>query len=242
MADETFSRKRTKGKPFQMNCVVCQKQIEGYRHGRKKYCSGSCAQRALKARRRKFYEIQCPQCGAEITSSRKHKKFCSEKCARLANYGKHQESRVRASSEYTKNNRAKVNERIKVHYHKNRDRLLEKARQWKDERHSLYPWERLIDSARGRAKQKKIDFDLTNEWGCSIWTGKCAISGIDFKIETGTGAGPKIFSPSIDRIDSTKGYTQANCRFVLMAVNGLKHNGTDEQMLMICKAILDRNS
>lgn len=53
---------------------------------------------------------------------------------------------------------------------------------------------------------------LLNESG---WC--CAVSGAAFSMETINGKRP--FAPSIDRIDSTKGYSLGNCRMVCMAVN-----------------------
>jgi hypothetical protein len=97
------------------------------------------------------------------------------------------------------------------------------------------PWTFLVASAKKRSREGTIEFDLTREWAESIWTGRCAISGIEFERGT-TGHYPR--SPSVDRIDPAKGYTQANCRFVLFAVNSLKGAGTDAEMLEIAKAIV----
>lgn len=44
----------------------------------------------------------------------------------------------------------------------------------------------------------------------------------------------------MDRIDSSKGYTQDNCRFILFAVNSFKGVGTDALMLEIAQALLER--
>jgi hypothetical protein len=46
------------------------------------------------------------------------------------------------------------------------------------------------------------------------------------------------FSPSIDRIIPTLGYTKGNCRFILHALNALKGSGTDEQALAIAGAFV----
>ena len=51
---------------------------------------------------------------------------------------------------------------------------------------------------------------------------------------------PFLFSPSIDRIDPAQGYVTSNCRFVLFAVNAMKGSGTDADILVIAKAIVDR--
>lgn len=98
------------------------------------------------------------------------------------------------------------------------------------------PWKLLIRNAQRRAEKKKLPFDLTHEWASTVWTGRCNITKLPFRIgdkNMGT------FSPSIDRIIPALGYTQNNCRFILMGVNALKHQATDNEMFLVAKAILE---
>lgn len=97
----------------------------------------------------------------------------------------------------------------------------------------------MLYHARERAKKKNVPFTLTQEWADSVWTGRCAVTGIEFSLGL-RGRGPKVFSPSLDRIIPSLGYTPENCRFVLWAVNALKHDGTDADMIMVAKAIAAR--
>lgn len=97
----------------------------------------------------------------------------------------------------------------------------------------------LIRSAKSRAAKKGIEFDLTLEWANDRWTGKCELSGIEFRQSTGR---QNPYSPSIDRIDGSKGYIQGNCRFILSAINYLKANGTDEQMFHIASELIARRA
>jgi hypothetical protein len=100
------------------------------------------------------------------------------------------------------------------------------------------PYSLIIQGAKWRAKKKGIDYDLTPEWARNKWTGKCELTGIAFRIEYGrSGKGGKPRSPSLDRIDNTKGYTQDNCRFILQAVNMLKSTGTEDEMNEIVSAL-----
>jgi hypothetical protein len=101
-----------------------------------------------------------------------------------------------------------------------------------------YPWKWPLINARRRSEKKSFAFDLTEEWCIKRWTGKCEISGIPFELGTQTHFP---FSASIDRIKSSEGYTQTNCRFVLFAVNSFKGTGTDEQMLEIAKALIKQS-
>lgn len=98
------------------------------------------------------------------------------------------------------------------------------------------PWYESLKKAKRRAAKRGLKFDLTPEWARARWTGRCEITGIAFEKNKGGSAG--VFSPSLDRIDNTRGYTQDNCRYVIHAVNVLKFTGTDEQMIMVAQAIV----
>lgn len=47
-------------------------------------------------------------------------------------------------------------------------------------------------------------------------------------------------SLSIDRVKPELGYTQDNVRFILHCLNAMKGNGTDGQVLEICKLVAER--
>ncbi len=84
-----------------------------------------------------------------------------------------------------------------------------------------------------------MPFSLNREWAQKTWTGKCAITGIQFIVGE---VGKKVrsaYSPSLDRIDSSKGYTQENSRFILWSINAFRGPWDDETMYVIAKAITD---
>lgn len=96
------------------------------------------------------------------------------------------------------------------------------------------PWFHMLKGAKKRSLSLGLPFDLTEDWMRKTWTGFCSVSGLPLTY------GPKnhhVFSPSIDRIIPSLGYTQANCRIVCFAVNALKGIGTDEDMYKIAEAI-----
>lgn len=101
------------------------------------------------------------------------------------------------------------------------------------------PWATLLIGTKTRAKQKGLAFELDDEWAAARWTGFCELTGLPFRSpEERTGSANRNRSPSIDRRDAAVGYTKANCRFVLWAVNSLKRDGTDEEMYCVAAALV----
>lgn len=133
--------------------------------------------------------------------------------------------------------REKDNLRRKAHYHahkeENREMVAKKLHQSRCDN----PLPFLLRGARERALRKNLQFNLTKEYLATIWLGRCAVTGMPFK--TGKGFGPKFFSPSLDRIDRDKGYVEGNVRFVIWAVNVMKYDGTDDDLLAVAQAIID---
>lgn len=98
------------------------------------------------------------------------------------------------------------------------------------------------------AKKEKVPFELTPEELDSILErsgGCCEISKLPF-IETATNKRfeRRPFMPSIDRIDSTKGYTAENCRLVLSSLNimmnGWGQEVTEKVMLAVVEQMILR--
>jgi len=65
---------------------------------------------------------------------------------------------------------------------------------------------------------------------------RCAISRLPFWCGSAVPYGPTI--PSLDRIQASEGYTRSNIRVVLLGVNGLRGSGTNEDMLLIARAVV----
>ena len=67
--------------------------------------------------------------------------------------------------------------------------------------------------------------------------GLCAISGAVLTYTQGTGKNPS--NMSIDRIDSNYGYTEENVQLVCYAVNLMKGEWPEQDLLSWCKTIVD---
>jgi hypothetical protein len=116
----------------------------------------------------------------------------------------------------------------------------EKQRQADLNSHAKKPWVSLISAAAHRARKKGVPHTLTEAWGAANYTGFCALTGLQFVLATRTGnrRGPIAYSPSIDRIVPSLGYTPDNCRFVLHCINSGKMDLTDAEFRKIMQALL----
>lgn len=93
---------------------------------------------------------------------------------------------------------------------------------------------RLLNKARARAKQRGIICTLTHKWILErLEQGKCSVTGLPFKL--GTKRGP--WTPSIDRIDLTDGYTLENSQVVVWLYNAAKGDCTHEDVLVLAQAL-----
>jgi hypothetical protein len=96
----------------------------------------------------------------------------------------------------------------------NKEHLKEREAKRRLEKRALC----LIATSRTRAKKKGLEFDLeryADEIQTRIDKGVCEITGELFDLSPGR----KFNSPSLDRIDSKRGYTYDNVRIVLNMVN-----------------------
>lgn len=76
----------------------------------------------------------------------------------------------------------------------------------------------LLASSKSRAKRLLYDFDLTKEW-IEDRLPICEISGVTMVPRSGRKGRPGPLTPSIDRIDSNRGYTKDNCRIICFSLN-----------------------
>lgn len=129
------------------------------------------------------------------------------------------------------------------HYKKNKDgspagnghrancRKCENKRRKKS--YDSNPITRMLMNSKSRARQSGLLFNITIE---DVPIPKyCPI--LEIKLELGK-ANQYDSAPSIDRIDSTKGYIKGNVRVVSFMANKMKSNATKEQCLIFAKNIL----
>lgn len=153
------------------------------------------------------------------------------------------------SRNYYKANKEKVLLRIKRNYEmrSSEDKLEYNRRRYfrlkdsiKHKQHVKRKLNRAWELTRhciARAKKKNYTCDLDREWAENKWTGICELTNIKFNLDANH---PSTYSPSIDRIDNTKGYVKDNCRFILQGLNAMKGQGLDEDLYVIAENLLER--
>lgn len=87
----------------------------------------------------------------------------------------------------------------------------------------------IIRGAKSRAKQRRLAFDLPDDWKQDV--AHCELSGLPFVKKD------PMYAASIDRIDNSRGYTTDNCRLILRGLNVFKNKHNDATMLAVIQAV-----
>lgn len=190
-----------------------------------------------------------------VTARAKHKRWRARQKGRVLTPEQLARTRARARE---KSRRYRIKHRDKVLTKQRESQKLNyaaryaKIREWNARNPELFakyqrdhylkvrrerPWVLLIRGAATRARQRGLEFCLTAEWAAQHWTGCCEVTKVPFVDSYCGGPGP--YSPTIDRIDQSLGYTTENSRFVLFCVNSFKNIGSDARMRWLARRILD---
>ena len=165
----------------------------------------------------------CILCGTELTE-RNHKEY------RRKNYiNKCDQCSTKEKKEYARAiPKKKINER---------SRKYREGLKTKDP--VRYTCNQLSCSSGKRAKKLKMDHDIDSAYLVSISPKECPVFGFDLKY--GGGVKGKA-AASIDRIDSSKGYTRDNVQIISYLANLMKSNATEEEMKAFANWVLSKRS
>ncbi len=117
-------------------------------------------------------------------------------------------------------------EKAKEYYHENKERIKESQK-----KRRLNPDKRKADMvavARCRARKKNKEFNM--KWTDLVWPEVCPLLGLKINYEASEFDGA---SPSIDRKDSSKGYTKENCWIISRRANTIKSDATLEELKLL---------
>lgn len=98
-----------------------------------------------------------------------------------------------------------------------------KNKQWKTDHPFEYLCSNMLAQAKKRARKREREFDLDYEYIKSIAVSHCPVLGTPLLWEYCHGKGTGDHSPSLDRIDNTKGYIKGNVAIISHRANAMKN-------------------
>lgn len=121
----------------------------------------------------------------------------------------------------------------KAYYEANKDRLKSLKNEYMKKLKRTNPGLYLFNKARNRARERGLAFDITPHdvvvpeacpyLGIPLYTDLCKQSDN---------------SPTLDRIDSSKGYVRNNVEVISMRANRIKNDATGEELLRMAERLL----
>jgi hypothetical protein len=124
--------------------------------------------------------------------------------------------------------------------------VREKRRQQENKRVSTIHGRatRMLTTAKSRAKRDRLKIDLDYAWLLKkLKAGRCEVTDVVFDLAPNThGYKTNLDAPSIDRIDSKKGYLKSNCQLVTWQYNAAKNEGTHTDVVSFSLALLKQES
>jgi hypothetical protein len=166
---------------------------------------------------------ECKMCGCEFQPKKSDAKICSKQC-RLAVIKWGQEAKIYAN--HTNEYKAKW-------AGKKRDRGI-------DTNHR-YWCTRVVASI----KYRDPSSELTTDWLEQKLNGwKCEATGLPFHIQRykeNPGFDKHPLTPSVDKVDPTKGYRKDNCRLVVWIYNRCKGKYSHYEVLEFARALVAAN-
>ena len=225
-------------------CKNCGKDF-GRRDPRQRCCSKKCgAARYDASEPRKEANLLNARKSAPQRNARNRERYKTDPDFRWAfrSWQIKNPDRVRAINDRHRQkpeSREKAKLKSKNWHSKNRDYANPRRAQRLAQTLKITPWYTALNGARLRALKNNRPFDLTDEWARERWTGRCELTGVEFRRGTST---HKFWSASIDKIVPSLGYVQGNSRFVLNSVNTFKNNETDADMYFVAEALLAAKS
>lgn len=114
-----------------------------------------------------------------------------------------------------------------------------KAKQYRDSRRKSKVG--YVDRFMERVVLKTPDTDITRDLlEVLVEAGVCCITGVEFEYENSYDSYHNPLAPSIDRIDSKRGYYADNIQIILSCLNRFKNDLPNEDFLKLWKALTEK--
>lgn len=137
--------------------------------------------------------------------------------------------------EYYSSNLELMREKNRVNYSNNKEKRIKQQREYLSKPENWV--KKMLHRTKERAVQSQLGFDLVPE--DIFFPEFCPVLGIKLTFELGKGQLET--NASIDRIDSSKGYTKDNVQIISRKANTMKSNSTEEEQLMFALWVLEKN-
>lgn len=102
----------------------------------------------------------------------------------------------------------------------------------------------LMNRLRHRAKKRKMKWNLDLKFLTCLFEkqkGKCVLSGLELIMAGSVSRHRKgETTASIDRIDSSKGYTKNNVQWVHKRINNMKNDLPDSEFIRLCRQVVNK--
>ena len=97
----------------------------------------------------------------------------------------------------------------------------------------------MVAKARARALKKNLPFDIDLAYIRSIVPSHCPVFNLPLEWSLRRELGPVSLpnSPSLDRIDPSKGYVKGNVWIISNKANAIKNSATHEELKLVTKAV-----
>jgi hypothetical protein len=171
--------------------------------------------------------IYCKPCLSNIRNSwyENHKKEELDRAKSYRDSHKNDADYLSKKVKHNKKYRTEHADEIRERKLKNRDVLLQRKRELRRLRLENDPVSVMLESSKCRAKKKNLEHSITKN---DIYIPDvCPVLGILLKIGKGL---PTDNSPSLDRIDNSRGYVKGNVIVISHRANTLKRNSTIEEL------------
>lgn len=186
-------------------CVACSAPYQRKRNNQL-YCSSRCSARAKRRRNR-------------VMQYRAHKKWALRNAASILALAR----KRRAARSVEK--RAHDAELGRLRRQRNKGKIRERARKLYEARPEIW----ILSNIRTRARQAGIPCTITTK--DILPPRMCPVLGIKLKRNRrGRESGPQDNSPSVDRIDPSRGYVPGNVIVVSQKANRIKQNATPAEI------------
>ena len=122
-------------------------------------------------------------------------------------------------------------EYYKKYWERNKENINKRKREfrYKNPEHSM------LQRVKYRSKIKELEFNLDIKYLKNIWPKDNRCPALGLSLQSGRNDAARGSSPSLDRINNTKGYVKGNVQVICNLANQIMTSATPEQVMLVAK-------